>query len=196
MSTTQSSASSESGLIDDDSLSSVNYISAKIQESSSPRLSFNPSVCQLLSRISFGTRRSFEEGLFSSSNMSSSTLDAERQILYNNAVPDPETEFNPYWGYVGGGFFFFTVLHYFTKFAVPLSADVTRQQRWKWRNVFTSFCHSTITGIWAPLTFYADPAMCDDMIYAFNHSTHILISFSIGYEIRIMFMQQKNLFRT
>jgi len=31
--------------------------------------------------------------------------------------------------------------------------------------------------------FYADPKICNDMIYSFNNSIHVLVSVSIGYFI-------------
>ena len=55
--------------------------------------------------------------------------------------------------------------------------------RWKWRNVLTSFIHSFVTGVWAPLAFYLDPSIRTDMIHSFNNSIHILVSFSVGYFI-------------
>ena len=52
------------------------------------------------------------------------------------------------------GFFTFTTVNYLTKYLVPLQASQSVQQKWKWRNVATSFLHSLITGIWAPICFY------------------------------------------
>ena len=54
---------------------------------------------------------------------------------------------------------------------------------WKWRNIATSLVHSAITAVWSPLGFYLHPEMCADVAFAFNHSTHMLISFSVGYFI-------------
>ncbi len=97
-------------------------------------------------------------------------------------VPHPD-EFNPYFAYVGAGIFFFTVVNYFTRYTVPSTAASSFQQSWKWRNIATSLVHSLITAVWAPLGFYLHPDMCRDVAYAFNHSAHILVSFSIGYFI-------------
>ena len=52
------------------------------------------------------------------------------------------------------GFITFSLVNYLTKFIVPVIACQTPQQRWKWRNVATSFIHSFITGVWAPICFY------------------------------------------
>ena len=52
------------------------------------------------------------------------------------------------------GFITFATVNFLTKYIVPPQASQTVQQRWKWRNVATSFLHSLITGIWAPLCFY------------------------------------------
>jgi len=77
----------------------------------------------------------------------------------------------------------FSATNYLTNFLVPDSANKTAQQRWKWKNVATSLFHSFITGIWAPLAFYQNPGMSNDLIQAFTPSTHALVSFSIGYFI-------------
>ena len=52
---------------------------------------------------------------------------------------------------------------------------------WKWRNTLTSFLHSLTSGIWAPLVFYLDPTLADDMIKGYTGSAHTLVCFSIGY---------------
>ena len=52
------------------------------------------------------------------------------------------------------GFSVFSFTNYLTRYIIPESACRTTQQRWKWRNVATSFIHSFITGIWSPLAFY------------------------------------------
>ena len=45
----------------------------------------------------------------------------------------------------------------------------------------TSFIHSLTSGIWAPLVFYLDPTLADDMIKGYTQSAHTLVCFSIGY---------------
>ena len=134
-------------------------------------------------------------------------------------------EFNPYFAYVGGGIFFFTVVNYLTRYTMPASSAgsfqgsfilfiFTRnkhtcifmslsfvkelihhgfesrvqikfhpQASWKWRNIATSLVHSTITAVWSPLGFYLHPEMLADVAFAFNRSTHVLVSFSVGYFI-------------
>lgn len=75
----------------------------------------------------------------------------------------------------------FATINLMTKYVVPAEACHTSQQKWKWRNVATSFIHSLITGIWAPICFYQAPEMRDDLIRKFTYSSHVLVSFSIGY---------------
>lgn len=79
------------------------------------------------------------------------------------------------------GFLTFAVVNHLTKYIVSAVACQTSQQRWKWRNVATSFVHSCITGVWAPICFYQAPEMQDDLINKFTYSSHVLVSFSIGY---------------
>lgn len=52
------------------------------------------------------------------------------------------------------GFSVFSFTNYLTRFIIPESACRTTQQKWKWRNVATSFIHSFITALWSPLAFY------------------------------------------
>jgi len=92
-------------------------------------------------------------------------------------------EFNPYFAYVGGGIFFFTVVNYLTRYTMPASSAGSFQASWKWRNIATSLVHSTITAVWSPLGFYLHPEMLADVAFAFNRSTHVLVSFSVGYFI-------------
>jgi len=81
------------------------------------------------------------------------------------------------------GVLVFSFTNYLTRFIVPASACKTVQQKWKWKNVATSLIHSFITGVWAPLLFYQNPEMSNDLIRTFTPSTHALVSFSIGYFI-------------
>ena len=59
-----------------------------------------------------------------------------------------------WWLVTGAGVITFVLVNSVTDLLVPASASNTRQQRWKWRNVATSFIHSLITGIWALAAFY------------------------------------------
>ncbi|MEE6469218.1 hypothetical protein FKM82_008540 [Ascaphus truei] len=52
---------------------------------------------------------------------------------------------------------------------------------WKWRNIWTSFIHSLLTGSWALLGFYLHPEMAEDLISTHSHFSHSLIAVSIGY---------------
>lgn len=79
------------------------------------------------------------------------------------------------------GFLTFSTVNFLSKYVVPLQASQSKQQKWKWRNVATSFVHSLVTGIWAPICFYQAPEMRDDLIRTFTYSSHVLVSFSIGY---------------
>ena len=55
---------------------------------------------------------------------------------------------------IATGFITFSTVNFLTRFVIPDSACQNPQQSWKWRNVATSFLHSLITGIWAPICFY------------------------------------------
>lgn len=92
-----------------------------------------------------------------------------------------DPDFNPYKAYIAGGFFAFVCVNYLTKFTVPQHMQHTLSSSWKWRNTLTSFLHSLTSGIWAPLVFYLDPTLADDMIKGYTGSAHTLVCFSIGY---------------
>ena len=99
-----------------------------------------------------------------------------------------QMSFNPCVGYILSGLFFFCCVNYATRWTLPMAVKQTARQnpqevKWKWRNVLTSFIHSTITGIWAPLAFVSQPSLGADMIHAYSTSAHALISISIGYFI-------------
>lgn len=59
-----------------------------------------------------------------------------------------------WWLVTGGGALTFLLVNSLTSLFVPASASTTSQQRWKWKNVATSFVHSLITGVWALAAFY------------------------------------------
>jgi len=82
---------------------------------------------------------------------------------------------------IAAGFITFSLVNYITKFIIPSEACHNHQQRWKWRNVATSLVHSFITGVWAPICFFQAPEMSDDLINKFTYSSHVLVSFSVGY---------------
>lgn len=99
-----------------------------------------------------------------------------------------QMSFNPCVGYILSGLFFFCCVNYATRWSLPMAVKQTARQnpqevKWKWRNVLTSFIHSTITGIWAPLAFASQPSLGADMIHAYSTNAHALISVSIGYFI-------------
>ena len=90
-------------------------------------------------------------------------------------------DFNHYKAYVSASFFFFVVVNgCASRYFVPTSASNSRKQKWKWCNIFTSLVHSCITAVWAPLLFYLDPAMMENMVDAYNEAAHVLLGFSIG----------------
>jgi len=97
------------------------------------------------------------------------------------SVSRDSAEFCSYHTVVAAGFVTFALVNYLTKYVVPAEACQTSQQKWKWRNVATSFLHSLITGIWAPICFYQAPEMHDDLINKSTYSSHVLVCFSIGY---------------
>jgi len=95
---------------------------------------------------------------------------------------------NPCLGYITSGLVFFILVNYCTRWTIPKAVRETKRQdpqevKWKWRNVLTSFIHSSITGVWAPFAFAMEPSLGSDMINAYSTSAHALISISIGYFI-------------
>ncbi|XP_065558331.1 TLC domain-containing protein 2-like [Artemia franciscana] len=65
----------------------------------------------------------------------------------------------------------------------PQSAQKTKSQFWKWRNIANSLIHSFITGIWACVCFYLDKKMGEDLINVWSVTAHSLVAVSIGYFI-------------
>merc|ERR1711981_15186 len=95
---------------------------------------------------------------------------------------------NPCVGCILSGLIFFILVNYATRWTIPKAVQDTKRRdpqetKWKWRNILTSFIHSSITGLWAPLAFAAQPSLGADMIHAYSTSAHALVSFSIGYFI-------------
>ena len=73
---------------------------------------------------------------------------------------------------IATGFLTFSAVNYLTRFVIPDSACQNPQQSWKWRNVATSFLHSLITGIWAPICFYQVMLKCLHEPRHTNQSRH------------------------
>jgi hypothetical protein len=119
----------------------------------------------------------------SSSEIVSDRLSGDEVTLIAANISDKTvlTSSNPFPVYIASGVLFFVAVNYLTRFAVPDGVAKNTQSRWKWRNVLTSFIHSFITGVWAPLAFYLEPSLGNDMIRGFNTSIHVLVSFSVGY---------------
>lgn len=122
-----------------------------------------------------------------------STSNVEAPVTYKGQDMNGHGHFvavcdNPCVSYILSGLVFFTLVNFSTRWSVPQAVrETTRKDpdevRWKWRNVLTSFCHSSITGMWAPLAFVAQPSLGADMIHAYSTSAHALVSVSIGYFI-------------
>ncbi|CAL4071729.1 unnamed protein product [Meganyctiphanes norvegica] len=81
------------------------------------------------------------------------------------------------------GFVFFLLSNRLLRSLVPKSGRTNPQQAWKWTNTANSLLHSFITGIWALLCFYEEPKMAKDLINVYTTSSHVLVSFSVGYFI-------------
>ncbi|XP_053130879.1 TLC domain-containing protein 2 [Hemicordylus capensis] len=56
-----------------------------------------------------------------------------------------------------------------------------QRNRWKWRNIWTSFAHSLLSGSWALLGFYLHPQMAEDLIDSHLPGAHRLLGVSLGY---------------
>ncbi|XP_018429312.1 PREDICTED: TLC domain-containing protein 2 [Nanorana parkeri] len=65
---------------------------------------------------------------------------------------------------------------------VPAPSTALRNP-WKWKNIWTSFIHSLLTGTWALLGFYLHPEMAEDLISTHTRFSHSLVAVSIGYFI-------------
>nr|XP_045583305.1 TLC domain-containing protein 2-like isoform X2 [Procambarus clarkii] len=87
----------------------------------------------------------------------------------------------PKW--VLGGFVWTCVWNQVLRLLVPRSARTTGVQTWKWKNTGVSLTHSLITGPWSLYCFYEHPKLAEDLINTYTSSSHILISFSVGYFI-------------
>jgi len=97
-------------------------------------------------------------------------------------MAEPASVMWPFWMAFGWAFFH-GASRVSNNLLVPLSAQKTQIQTWKWKNVSVSFLHSLITGIWACIEFYLYPELAADVINEYSRSAHILVSFSIGYFI-------------
>jgi len=105
----------------------------------------------------------------------------ENYVFRGRSWADMATELADSKVMIAIGFTLFSTVNYLTKFIIPVSATKTYQQKWKWRNVATSFVHSFITGVWSPVVLYSNPDMSNDLINAWTPAAHALVCFSIGY---------------
>uniref|UniRef100_A0A8D0GNN2 TLC domain containing 2 n=1 Tax=Sphenodon punctatus TaxID=8508 RepID=A0A8D0GNN2_SPHPU len=79
-----------------------------------------------------------------------------------------------------GSFTAFRLLNLGLERLAPPPPSAVRN-RWKWRNIWTSFAHSLLSGSGALLGFYLHPQMAEDLIGTHSPGTHALVSVSIGY---------------
>ncbi|XP_053313091.1 TLC domain-containing protein 2 [Spea bombifrons] len=82
----------------------------------------------------------------------------------------------------GASFACFRLLNGKLQRLIPAPSSALRNP-WKWRNIWTSFIHSLLTGTWALLGFYLQPEMAEDLISTHTRFSHCLIAVSIGYFI-------------
>ncbi|XP_075052810.1 TLC domain-containing protein 2 [Mixophyes fleayi] len=82
----------------------------------------------------------------------------------------------------GVSFVCFRILNGKLQRLIPTPSSALRNP-WKWRNIWTSFIHSLLTGSWALLGFYLHPEMAEDLISTHSCFSHCLIAVSIGYFI-------------
>lgn len=92
------------------------------------------------------------------------------------------TIYAPLWSAVS--VVFFATTHLLLRPLTPASVLKSGPQTtWKWRNISNSLVHSTLTGVWAFLSFYFHPEMAKDLIGTHSTSSHLLVSVSVGYFI-------------
>ena len=94
---------------------------------------------------------------------------------------------NPYLTVISASFGIFVVINFLTKLGIPSAVKNTKRNpqetRWKWRNILTSFVHSSIAGIWTILVFVLEPSLSEDMLNSYSEYAQTLVCFSIGYFI-------------
>nr|XP_056721187.1 TLC domain-containing protein 2 [Euleptes europaea] len=81
---------------------------------------------------------------------------------------------------LGGSLAAFRLLNAGLERLVPPPPPAQRN-RWKWRNVWTSFVHSLLSGLGALLGLYLHPQMAEEMIDTHLPGAHRLVGVSIGY---------------
>ncbi|XP_069471506.1 TLC domain-containing protein 2 [Ambystoma mexicanum] len=81
---------------------------------------------------------------------------------------------------VAASFTSFHLLNRAVERLIPAPQSAQRN-RWKWRNIWTSFVHSLLTGSWSLLAFYLHPKMAEDLISTHSPFSHSLVAVSIGY---------------
>ncbi|KAM4701106.1 TLC domain-containing protein 2 [Discoglossus pictus] len=91
----------------------------------------------------------------------------------------------------GISFSCFRLLNGRVQSVIPAPSSALRNP-WKWRNIWTSFIHSLVTGSWALLGFYLHPEMAEDLISTHSRFSHSLIAVSVGYFIHDFVDMLKN----
>ncbi|KAM4797448.1 TLC domain-containing protein 2 [Rhinophrynus dorsalis] len=91
----------------------------------------------------------------------------------------------------GASFASFRLLNRELQRVIPAPSSALRNP-WKWRNIWTSFVHSLLTGSWALLGFYLHPEMAEDLISTHSRFSHSLVAVSIGYFIHDFLDMLKN----
>ncbi|XP_054857671.1 TLC domain-containing protein 2 [Eublepharis macularius] len=81
---------------------------------------------------------------------------------------------------LGGSLAAFRLLNAALERLVPPPPPAQRN-RWKWRNICTSFVHSLLSGGGALLGFYLHPQMAEDLIDTHLPGAHRLLGVSVGY---------------
>lgn len=84
-------------------------------------------------------------------------------------------------------FLFFRLVLQIADYWVRKNASTTflasEKLRWKWKNIFVSFIHANITGIFSVLCFYWTPKLAEDMISTHTPLSHGVVVFAMGYFI-------------
>lgn len=74
---------------------------------------------------------------------------------------------------------FFTIINRIvTSIGPPKSVDT---DTWRWNNLFISWIHAFITGLWDILCFVLYPVMLGDLVAYHNHFIYGMVVFSTGY---------------
>ncbi|XP_066492560.1 TLC domain-containing protein 2 [Tiliqua scincoides] len=84
---------------------------------------------------------------------------------------------------LGGSLVAFCLLNAGLERLVPPPPPAQRNP-WKWRNIWTSFAHSLLSGSGALIGFYLHPQMAEDLIDTYSPGAHRLVGISVGYFVQ------------